>query len=168
MFLIPLMFAANCMAADAGKKMTTLPNPKKDVKMTLFDALQKRQSVRGFSEKAIDRTLLSTLLWAATGVNREDGRMTAPTAVNAQDISVYVADKNGVSLYMPKENSLKLITKQDIRAELAGKQKIVANHQTEAFVAPFFPLIRSELARPASTPILASLPNAPHESHRID
>ena len=46
-----------------------------------------------FLDKAIDKATLSSLLWAATGVNRPDGRMTAPTAVNAQDISVYVADK---------------------------------------------------------------------------
>ena len=140
LFLAPLMFAANCMAAGSGGDTVKLPEPDKNVSMTLFDALQNRQSVREFSDKAIDKATLSSLLWAATGVNRPDGRMTAPTAVNAQDISVYVATKDGVSLYMPKENSLKSITKKDIRADLAGRQKNVAN-------APVFLLIVSDTGK---------------------
>ena len=140
LFFTPLMFAANCMASGAGSGMTKLPEPDKTAPMTLFEALQNRQSVREFSEKAVDKATLSSLLWAATGINRTDGRMTAPTAVNAQDISVYVATKDGVSLYLPKENSLKFITKKDIRADLSGKQKIVAN-------APVFLLIVSDTGK---------------------
>lgn len=86
------MMAVNCTAADGGTSVK-LPSPDKKATMTLFEALQNRRSVREFSDKEISRETLSSLLWAATGVNRESGLLTAPTAVNAQDISVYVADK---------------------------------------------------------------------------
>ena len=133
------MMAVNCTAADGGTSVK-LPSPDKKATMTLFEALQNRRSVREFSDKEISRETLSSLLWAATGVNRESGLLTAPTAVNAQDISVYVADKNGVSLYNPKENSLKTITKKDIRADLAERQKGMAN-------APVFLLLVSDISK---------------------
>lgn len=35
--------------------------------------------------------VLSTLLWAADGVNRSDGGRTAPSAMGAKEVQVYVA-----------------------------------------------------------------------------
>lgn len=53
LFFTTLMFAANGMASGAGSGMTKLPEPDKTAPMTLFEALQNRQSVREFSEKNI-------------------------------------------------------------------------------------------------------------------
>ena len=140
LFAIPLILAIAAFAAEPDKDISKLPKPDKKISMTLFDALQKRHSVRSFSDKAIDKKTLSNMLWAATGINREDGKMTAPTAMDARDIIVYVADKDGVSLYLPVENSLKQIIKEDIRPAIAERQKNMAS-------APIFLLLISDTSR---------------------
>lgn len=133
---LTMIMSLSAMAQDAVR----LPEPDKTVSMTLFDALQNRHSVREFTAQDISDDTLSRLLWAATGVNRGDGRMTAPTAVNAQDISVYVASKQGVSLYRPQDHSLLRVTDQDIRKEVAARQVGVAG-------APIFLIIVSDASK---------------------
>ena len=67
---------------------------------------------------------LSDLLWAACGVNRPDGRRTAPTAVNWQEIDVYVAMADGLYLFDARAHTLRLVKKEDVRA-LTGMQSFV-------------------------------------------
>ena len=110
------------MAQDIVK----LPEPDKNVPMTLYQALQQRKSVREYSNKDIDDMKLSQLLWAAVGINRPDGHLTAPTAVNAQDISVYVCRKDGAYLYVAKDNALKKVSDKDLRKAVAGFQSFAA------------------------------------------
>jgi SagB-type dehydrogenase family enzyme len=65
------------------------------------------------------------MLWAAAGINRpESGRRTAPTAMNKQEIDVYVVSESGIYLYEAKSHTLKMIAAGDLRA-LAGKQDYV-------------------------------------------
>ena len=111
------------MAQDIVK----LPEPDKNVPMTLYQALQQRKSVREYSNKDIDDMKLSQLLWAAVGINRPDGHLTAPTAVNAQDISVYVCRKDGAYLYVAKDNALKKVSDKDLRKAVAGFQAFAAD-----------------------------------------
>jgi hypothetical protein len=77
------------------------PNPLEASKMTLMQTLMQRHSVRSYSDKNIDTQTLSTLLWAACGINRPaEKRITAPSAINGQDISVYVCRKEGAYRYI--------------------------------------------------------------------
>lgn len=64
----------------------------------LMMALNERKSSRAFSECELSLDVLSNLLWAACGVNRSDGKRTAPTAGNFHEIGIYVAMKNGAYL----------------------------------------------------------------------
>lgn len=112
-----------CVSAQSIQK---LPEPDKNVGMTLFQALQQRQSVRSYSNKPITQMQLSQLLWAAVGINRPDGHLTSPTAVNAQDISVYVCQQNGAWLYNAKENTLVKVSDKDLRAAVASRQTFAA------------------------------------------
>jgi SagB-type dehydrogenase family enzyme len=69
--------------------------------------------------------VLSNLLWAAFGINRSDtGKRTAPSAVNRQEIDIYVATADGLYLYEARSQALKLIVSDDIRA-LTGRQDFV-------------------------------------------
>ncbi len=104
----------------------TLPEVKKEGGMPLMEALHARQTSRDFQEKDIPEQVLSELLWAAFGVNRENGKRTAPSAMNYQEFDIYVATKNGLFLYQPNNHSLLQIHKMDIRAE-TGKQNFVKN-----------------------------------------
>lgn len=114
--------AAGAFAADGDVR---LPEPEKSGGMPVLEAIAKRQSVRDFADEAVTPQQLSTLLWATAGVNREDGKLTYATAMNAQDIIVFVFTREGVYRYEPKEHSLTLIEKGDHRAA-TGKQDFVA------------------------------------------
>ncbi|MBO4644565.1 MAG: nitroreductase family protein [Alphaproteobacteria bacterium] len=104
------LIASNAQALEVIK----LPKPQIDTKATLYDALKNRKSVRTYEKKDLDMQTLSNILWVAYGVNRDDGRRTIPTARNAKDLSVYVANKDGVWLYKADENELKQMTAENI------------------------------------------------------
>ena len=67
---------------------------------------------------------LSNLLWAAWGTNRPDGHRTAPSALNAQEIDLYVALPEGAYLYDHAAHALNLVAGQDVR-RVTGYQDFV-------------------------------------------
>jgi len=91
---------------------------------SLMQALWKRMSSRQFSPEPLPVEILSNLLWAGFGINRPDGKRTAPSAMNCQDIDIYVILPDGLYLYDAKANQLKLILAEDLRG-LAGTQAYV-------------------------------------------
>ncbi|MDP4183604.1 MAG: SagB/ThcOx family dehydrogenase [Bacteroidota bacterium] len=119
--MLMLAVMTNCMAQEVVEK---LPKPKTEGGMPLMDALKKRSSSRSFSEKEIDRQMLSNLLWAAWGINRPDGKRTAPSSMNKQELSLYVVIKEGAYLYDAVNNSLIRVTEGDVR-EACGVQAFV-------------------------------------------
>lgn len=90
----------------------------------LMQLLWKRMSIKEFSPEPLPVEVLSNLLWAAFGINRPDGRRTAPTASNRQEIDIYVAAANGLYLYDAKTNRLNPILAEDIRG-MTGHQPYV-------------------------------------------
>jgi SagB-type dehydrogenase family enzyme len=102
-----------------------LPPPNLKSGKSLMQSLQARKSSRDFSTKKLPVEVFSNLLWAANGINRpESGKRTAPSAVNWQEIDIYIAMADGLYLYNAKEHTLKPVIKNDIR-ELTGKQTFV-------------------------------------------
>ena len=100
-------------AGDVG--LVTLPAPQKTGGMKLMQALNERKSTREFAPQKLPPQVLSDLLWAAWGVNRADGRRTAPSASNRQEMDVYVAAADGLYLYQAQEHRLQLVTPDDLR-----------------------------------------------------
>jgi len=106
-------------------KLVLLPNPQLDGGRPLMQVLKDRSSSRSFSSEKLSSQVLSNLLWAAFGINRPDtGNRTAPSAMNRQEINIYVATADGLYLYEVKSHALKLILSDDIRA-LTGRQDFV-------------------------------------------
>lgn len=105
---------ANTVSNAYALEVIKLPEPQIDKTVSLYDALKNRKSVRSYKQKEPDFQMLSNVLWAAYGVNRPDGKRTIPTALNAKDLSVYVANKNGVWLYNADKNELKQVTAENI------------------------------------------------------
>ncbi len=103
-----------------------LPKPERKGGMPLYEALNNRMTQRKFADTPLDEQQLSNLLWCAGGVNREDGKLTSPTARNAQEIDIYVFIDKGVFLYVPKENVLKEILPEDHRMEISERSKMPA------------------------------------------
>ena len=101
-----------------------LPAPDRQGGMPLMEALARRRSSREFAPDSLPLPLLSSLLWAAYGVNREDGGRTAPSAINAQEIDIYVALPAGAYLYDAKAHVLQLVAASDLR-RVTGYQDFV-------------------------------------------
>jgi SagB-type dehydrogenase family enzyme len=101
-----------------------LPKPQTDGGKPLMQVLKERKSVRAFSSQDLSEQTLSNLLWAACGINRPDGRRTAPSAMNRQEIDIYVVTAKGAWLYDAKEHLLKPVAAGDLRT-LAGTQEWV-------------------------------------------
>ena len=101
-----------------------LPAPDKSGGMPLMDAIAARRSAREFSPKELPLQTLSNMLWAADGINRADGGRTAPSAINAQEIDVYVALPSGAYLYDAAANALRLVAGSDLR-RVTGYQDFV-------------------------------------------
>ncbi len=102
-----------------------LPKPKLDSPATLVSALKARKSSREFSPAPLPPQALADLLWAAAGVNREDGKRTVPSARNWQEIDVYVVLPAGAYVYDSKAHALRGVVKGDLRAA-TGLQDFVA------------------------------------------
>ena len=118
-----LVAAAAAIAGEAANFQ--LPQPSLGSEMSLTQALKNRRTVRTYEARELNQSELASLLWAACGVNRPDGRRTAPTGRNVQDIDVYVMLPTGVYRYLPQENQLALVNAGDHRAA-AGKQSFAA------------------------------------------
>lgn len=124
-FLAVMMISLAVSASAQDSSIISLPQPQLDSQKSLAQALKERKSTRTFSKKQLPIQTISNLLWSACGINRPDtGRRTAPSAVNWQEIEVYVATAEGLYLYDVKQHILKQIFNQDIRA-LTGKQPFV-------------------------------------------
>lgn len=96
-------------------KTIKLNEPNKTRGLPVMQALALRASVREWSDKDLTAQDLSDLLWAANGVNRPDGRRTAPSAMNAQDVDIYVFTKEGGYKYDAPSHSLLPIVAGDFR-----------------------------------------------------
>jgi nitroreductase len=82
----------------------------------LMEALKARQSAREFSPDKLAPQTLSNLLWAAWGINRADGRRTAPSASNRQEIEIYLTLPDGAYLWNATANTLNVVAAGDLRA----------------------------------------------------
>jgi nitroreductase len=113
-----------CFAPAQELKPISLPAPRTEGGMPLMQALKQRHSTRAFSPQPLPLQTLSTLLWAGFGVNRPDGHRTAPSAMNWQEVDIYVTTPDGVYVYDAKANALQPVVAGDLRA-VAGTQPFV-------------------------------------------
>lgn len=121
--LVMAVVAATSLTLMAEDKM--LPAPDMTAGTTVMEAMANRRSIRKYTERKLTEQELSNLLWAAMGKNREDGRRTAPTCRNFQEIRLFVFDAEGVSEYHPATHSLTPCVVGDYRYLLAAGQDFV-------------------------------------------
>ncbi len=94
-----------------------LPKPKIQGGKPLLDTPSERKTLRNIAPAHVPLQTLSNLLWAAFGVNRPDGKRTAPSARNVQDIDIYVFLPDGVYVYVAGPHALKLVLAGDQRGK---------------------------------------------------
>jgi nitroreductase len=124
------ILAATALAATAGlsepaPRSIALPPPQSAGGKPLIETLALRHSTREYSSRSLPPQVLSTLLWAAFGINRPSGDRTAPYWRHVMVMDLYLAMADGVWLYEPKSHSLQLHDQADIRAH-TGTQEFVA------------------------------------------
>lgn len=139
-----LSLVAACMLSGAYAQTLSpiqLKAPEKKAGLSVMETLANRHSTREFSNKNLTLQELSNLLWAANGINRpEKGMRTAPSAMNAQEVDVYVCMEEGAFLYDAKSNQLQPVIQEDLRGLVGGKQTFVKN-------APVILLMVSDLSK---------------------
>ena len=139
-----LSLVAACMLSGAYAQTLSpiqLKAPEKKAGLSVMETLANRHSTREFSNKKLTLQELSNLLWAANGINRpEKGVRTAPSAMNAQEVDVYVCMEEGAFLYDAKSNQLQPVIQEDLRGLVGGKQTFVKN-------APVVLLMVSDLSK---------------------
>jgi nitroreductase len=111
-------------AKGDAKPKVSLPSPQTAGGMPLLEALSKRQSAREFAPTELPMQTLSNLLWAAYGFNRPEKGRTAPSALNAQEIDIYLALPSGAYIYSAENNELQLVAEADLR-RITGYQDFV-------------------------------------------
>ncbi len=132
LLLCLVLEAAHVRAADI-----TLPPPQKSGGAPLLDTFAKRSTARAFDTKELSQQQLSTLLWASFGINRPDGKRTAPSANNKQATDIYVLLKSGAYLYDAPGNKLTQVLTEDLRS-FGGTQAFATNAPVIlVFVADF-------------------------------
>lgn len=138
LFLAVSIFTTTYAQTDS---IIVLNKPTEVKGKTVMEAFASRASVREFSSEELSLQDISDLLWAANGINRPtEGKRTAPTAMNSQDVDIYVVMKQGSYLYDAKNHKLILVDAADNRAMVAGTQKNFAN-------APLFCVMVSDISR---------------------
>ncbi|MFD2238502.1 nitroreductase family protein [Aureimonas populi] len=118
------LFLAGTTAAAASTGLTVVAGAQEAggaASMSVEEALRLRQSTRRFSPAPLEEEQLLRLLWAAAGVNREEGDgRTAPAWRGARNVDLYVALEDGVHRYDPATNALESVLSEDIRGEVSS------------------------------------------------
>ena len=119
-------FAQDAPKPDKELKTIVLPKPETDGGKSVLAALKERKTTRNISHKELPQQVLSNLLWAAFGVNRETGPFgqpgrTAASASNSQEIDLYVVLAEGIYLYEAAVHRLVPVVAGDLRAKAGGR-----------------------------------------------
>ena len=103
-------------------KVIKLNAPDKTRGSAVMKALNDRRSDREFAPESLRLQDLSDLLWAANGINRADGKRTAPSTRNVQAVEMYVLFSEGAYLYDAREHALSPMVAGDHRGAAAASQ----------------------------------------------
>ena len=133
------LLAAALIAGSAFAQDIQLPAPQRSGGMPLMEALGRRSTSRAFDSKDLSPQQLSSLLWACFGINRPDGKRTAPSANNQQATDIYVLLRRGAYVYDARANNLVLALAEDVR-KLGATQAFAA-------VAPVTLIYVADLSR---------------------
>jgi len=107
-----------CIAAWANEENgdIQLPQPNLKGNVSLKSAFKERRTSRTFSRKDLSALDISNLLWAANGVNRDNGKLTIPAARGIYTIELYVALSDGVYKHNRETNVLQKVVSKDLRS----------------------------------------------------
>jgi SagB-type dehydrogenase family enzyme len=129
-FFIPKLgkeppFSENSSSTEMSSSIVELPESSTEGELSLERALQKRRSVREYTNEPLAISDVSQILWAGQGITSELGGRTAPSAGALYPLEIYVAVGNvsgladGVYKYEPDGHILKKVLDGDVRDRLS-------------------------------------------------
>ncbi len=121
--LFLMLFSVGAPLSVQAEEIMQLPQP--DKSSELMQLIDNRHSSREYSNKDISEQTLSDLLWASFGINKK-GTRTVPTAMNKQNLKVFVVYQNSIWSYDAAANSLVKVSDEEISTYIA-KQDFVKN-----------------------------------------
>jgi hypothetical protein len=99
--------------------------PQTDGGKSVLAALKERKTIRTIRDEKLSAQMLSNLIWAAWGVNRQSGPFgqvgrTAASASNSQEIDLYVVLPEGTYLYEAVGHQLVPVVAGDLRPKVSA------------------------------------------------
>lgn len=122
--ILMLLCTAVCSA-----KAQNIQLPAADLKQqssSVVSALRWRKSRRAYADSTLTPQEISNLCWAAFGVSYAQDHRTAPSAMNRQEVRLFVFTANGAYEYLAESEELRLVAKGDYRKLIAGAQDFAA------------------------------------------
>ncbi len=104
--------------------MIELPVPSLDGGVSVEDAINKRRSVREFTDQPLSIADLSQCVWSAQGITGSDGKKVVPSAGAVYPVTLYVVVgvienlSAGLYRYEPNRHTLEAIRAGELRAQL--------------------------------------------------
>lgn len=121
----------------------------------LLTALKQRQTTREFQVAKLPPQTLANLLWAGFGINRpEIDHRTAPSAMNSQEVDIYVALPEALYVYEAKPHRLKPVLAGDLRPKISSQAFAKDAAAIFVYVAD---LPRLAKAKPETRPLYARI-----------
>ena len=117
-----LLMSTNVFAAQSE---IILPEPNLSGNLSVMQALNQRKSNRNFVDKNLTVEQLGKILWAASGVNRPDGKRVIPAALKTYSVEVYAVTSDGIYLYDAPNHKLILVADGDFRSTTTTGQSFV-------------------------------------------
>jgi len=136
--LLPGLFLCLSVASSIGEELRAvqLPPAQTSGGKPLLDSLRLRRTGREFKTDKLLPQTLANLLWAAFGINRQStGQRTAPSAMNSQELDIYVALSEGLFVFDAKEQQLKPVLSADVRSKAGGQESFSSAPVTLIYVA---------------------------------
>lgn len=164
--LIPITLLLSMAAANAQEMKLDAPNLSRGTR--LMQALKERKSTREFAATPLSTADLSDLLWAANGISRPDGKRTAPSAMNRQEIEVYVCFADAAYRYDAGTSTLQPVSTGDYRPLKSAPVSLILVGPKDFAMAPIDAgIVSQNISLFCAAAGLATVPRATHDQAEL-
>jgi len=134
-WMLLLLFGMITPVCSGSSNVINLPARPAKSNVDIVAALEQRRTTREYAPATLSLEDLSAILWAANGVNRPDGKRTAPSAHGRQYIDIYVVADNGGYLYDANGHKLVEVTDRKIKDRVARQGHIATSSHVLVLMA---------------------------------
>jgi SagB-type dehydrogenase family enzyme len=133
-----------------------LSKPEASDRSSIEELIEKRRSIRRYTDKDLSESIISRILWAAQGISSEDGLRTSPSAGALYPLEVHVVAGEGSGLepgtyrYISEEHMLVQEIEGDLREKLskaALSQPMIKNAYVSIVISAIYPRITSKYGK---------------------